>query len=118
MSEERLRRTGMFDVASVLTAYDTISLWVGEYAHDSVSKLPEFAVADGIVKLRRLQAGFSQSELAAGAGVTRQAMKGPRATSSPAATTSSGQPPASAGIVRSVSSWPIAGTPHSMRMLS
>jgi len=47
-------RKTVFDVASVLTAYDATALWVGEYAHDSVSKLPEFAVADGIVELRRL----------------------------------------------------------------
>ena len=50
-------RKTVFDVASVLTAYDATALWVGEYAHDSVSKLPEFAVADGIVELRRLQSG-------------------------------------------------------------
>ena len=50
------RRT-VFDVASVLTAYDLTALWVGEYAHDSVDRLPEFAVADGIVELRRLQSG-------------------------------------------------------------
>lgn len=50
-------RKTVFDVASVLTAYDTTALWVGEYAHDAVSKLPEFAVADGIVELRRLQSG-------------------------------------------------------------
>jgi circadian clock protein KaiC len=50
-------RKTVFDVASVLTAYDTTAVWVGEYAHDAVSKLPEFAVADGIVELRRLQSG-------------------------------------------------------------
>ncbi|HET9765822.1 MAG TPA: ATPase domain-containing protein, partial [Thermoanaerobaculia bacterium] len=50
-------RKTVFDVASVLTAYDTTALWVGEYAHDAVGKLPEFAVADGIVELRRVQSG-------------------------------------------------------------
>jgi circadian clock protein KaiC len=50
-------RQTVFDVASVLTAYDVCALWVGEYAHDAVGKLPEFAVADGIVELRRLQSG-------------------------------------------------------------
>src|ERR1051325_2604953 len=49
--------TPVFDVASVHTAYDVCALWVGEYAHDAVGKLPEFAVADGIVELRRLQSG-------------------------------------------------------------
>ena len=50
-------RKAVFDVASVLTAYDVTALWVGEYTHDSVGRLPEFAVADGILELRRLQAG-------------------------------------------------------------
>jgi circadian clock protein KaiC len=50
-------RTTVFDVASVLTAYDATTLWVGEYAHELVSTSPEFAVADGIVELRRAQSG-------------------------------------------------------------
>ena len=50
-------RNTVFDVASVLTAYDTTALWVGEYAHETMSRLPEFAVADGIVELRREQSG-------------------------------------------------------------
>ena len=50
-------RNIVFDVASVLTAYDTTALWVGEYAHEAMSRLPEFAVADGILELRRLQSG-------------------------------------------------------------
>ena len=41
----------------MLTAYDSTALWVGEYAHDAVGRLPEFAVADGIIELRRLQSG-------------------------------------------------------------
>ncbi len=50
-------RNIVFDVASVLTAYDTTALWVGEYAHEAMSRLPEFAVADGILELRRVQSG-------------------------------------------------------------
>lgn len=50
-------RNVVFDVASVLSAYDTTALWVGEYAHEAMSRLPEFAVADGILELRRLQSG-------------------------------------------------------------
>jgi circadian clock protein KaiC len=41
--------------AGALTAYDTTTLWVGEYTADMMSVLPEFAVADGIVELTRTQ---------------------------------------------------------------
>jgi circadian clock protein KaiC len=50
-------RTTVFDLASLLAAYNVTTLWVGEYAHDVVARLPEFAVADGIIELRRSQSG-------------------------------------------------------------
>ncbi|HEV8240981.1 MAG TPA: ATPase domain-containing protein [Thermoanaerobaculia bacterium] len=50
-------RATVFDVASVLAAYDVTALWVGEYAHELTGRSPEFAVADGIIELRRVQSG-------------------------------------------------------------
>jgi circadian clock protein KaiC len=51
------RRT-VFDLAGLLTAYDTTSLWVGEYGAKAASVgLVEFAVADGILELHREQTG-------------------------------------------------------------
>src|SRR6185295_213923 len=37
----------------LLAAYDTTVLLVGEYRHDDIAVLPEFAVADGIIELSR-----------------------------------------------------------------
>lgn len=50
------RRT-LFDVAGILSAYDTTAFWVGEYTADMTAYLPEFAVADGIVELTRAEHG-------------------------------------------------------------
>lgn len=50
-------RNLVFDLAALLGAYDATSFWVGEYAGDAVSRLPEFAVADGILELVRTQRG-------------------------------------------------------------
>jgi len=50
-------RSTVFDIASILTAYDVTTLWVGEYAHELMGRLPEFAVADGIIEVRRVQTG-------------------------------------------------------------
>lgn len=41
------------DLAGLLTAYDTTTFLVGEYAEEEVARYPEFAVADGIVELAR-----------------------------------------------------------------
>jgi circadian clock protein KaiC len=51
------RRTIMFDLASVLAAYDCTTFLVGEYASETLTTLPEFAVADGILQLVKMQAG-------------------------------------------------------------
>jgi circadian clock protein KaiC len=44
-------------IAGMLTAYDTTTFWVGEYSPAMMSDLPEFAVADGIVDLKRVERG-------------------------------------------------------------
>lgn len=44
-------------IAGMLTAYDTTTFWVGEYSPAMMSDLPEFAVADGIVELKRIERG-------------------------------------------------------------
>jgi circadian clock protein KaiC len=51
------RRTMMFDLASVLTAYDCTTFLVGEYAAETLTTLPEFAIADGILQLNKIQTG-------------------------------------------------------------
>ena len=43
----------LYEVAGLLTAYDTTVLLVGEYRHEDIDRYPEFAVADGIVELAR-----------------------------------------------------------------
>jgi circadian clock protein KaiC len=50
-------RNTVFDLAGLLAAYDTTAFWVGEYDRSMVAQLPEFAVADGILDLRRVQSG-------------------------------------------------------------
>lgn len=44
-------------IAGMLTAYQATTFWVGEYTSDMMSDLPEFAVADGIVNLTRVERG-------------------------------------------------------------
>ncbi|MFN2426379.1 MAG: RAD55 family ATPase, partial [Candidatus Binatia bacterium] len=44
-------------VAGLLSAYDCTSFWVGEYTAGMLTDLPEFAVADGIVDLTRVERG-------------------------------------------------------------
>lgn len=41
------------ELAGLVTAYDTTTFLVGEYAEENNSRYPEFAVADGIVELAR-----------------------------------------------------------------
>jgi circadian clock protein KaiC len=50
-------RNSVFDLASLLAAYDVTAFLVGEYDHSMIARLPEFAVADGILELRRVQSG-------------------------------------------------------------
>jgi circadian clock protein KaiC len=50
-------RRMVFELAGLLSAYDTTTLWVGEYSADMSAHLVEFAVADGIIELRREPSG-------------------------------------------------------------
>jgi len=57
MPDRRTWRRTLDAVAGMLTAYDATTFWVGEYTSDMMSDLPEFAVADGIVDLTRVERG-------------------------------------------------------------
>ena len=50
-------RNTVFELAGLLAAFDVTAFWVGEYDRSMVARLPEFAVADGILDLRRVQSG-------------------------------------------------------------
>jgi circadian clock protein KaiC len=50
-------RSIMFEVAGALAAYDATALLVGEYTEREMIGLVEFAVADGVIELRREQRG-------------------------------------------------------------
>jgi circadian clock protein KaiC len=50
-------RKMLFEVAGLLTAYETTAFLVGEYSADQVSTYPEFAVADSMVELARDKLG-------------------------------------------------------------
>lgn len=45
------RRTVVFDLASVLSAYQCTSFLIGEYAEGMMTELPEFAIADVVLQL-------------------------------------------------------------------
>ncbi len=51
------RRSLAFDLASVLTSYSCTSFLVGEYAEEMMTRLPEFAIADGVIQLIKLHIG-------------------------------------------------------------
>jgi circadian clock protein KaiC len=46
-------RLMLHEVAGLLAAYHTTVVLVGEYRHEDIATLPEFAVADGIIELAR-----------------------------------------------------------------
>lgn len=46
-----------FELAGMLSAYGTTSFWVGEYTWETGAGPTEFAIADGIIDLRRTQRG-------------------------------------------------------------
>jgi circadian clock protein KaiC len=56
----RERRTILFDLASVLTAYKCTTFFIGEYASEMMTDLPEFAIADSIVMLLKQSTGVSE----------------------------------------------------------
>ena len=45
------RRRFVYDLANRTTSWGATTLLVGEYQRDEYSKFPEFAIADGIVRL-------------------------------------------------------------------
>jgi circadian clock protein KaiC len=47
----------MYDLGGLLTAYDTTAFLIGEYDEEDIRRMPEFAVADGIVEFSRRRAG-------------------------------------------------------------
>lgn len=48
------RRTVIFDLASVLSAYQCTSFLIGEYAEAMMTELPEFAIADVVLQMVKL----------------------------------------------------------------
>ena len=50
-------RKVLYELAGMLSAYDTTTFWIGEYIADMVPRLPEFAIADTICELTREQHG-------------------------------------------------------------
>jgi circadian clock protein KaiC len=57
MPDRRAWRRTLDAVGGMLSAYDTTTFWVGEYTLDMMGDLPEFAVADGVVALTRVERG-------------------------------------------------------------
>lgn len=51
-------RKMLYEVAGLLTAYETTAFLVGEYSTDQIGKYPEFAVADGMLELSRTTRGI------------------------------------------------------------
>lgn len=45
------QRTVIYDLASVLSAYDCTSFLIGEYSHEMMTELPEFAIADVVLHM-------------------------------------------------------------------
>lgn len=50
-------RRMLYELAGLLTAYDTTVFLLGEYADGDVAVFPEFAVADGMIQLARKRRG-------------------------------------------------------------
>ena len=47
------RRTVIYDLATLLSAYECTSILVGEYSQEMITALPEFAIADVVIHLMR-----------------------------------------------------------------
>jgi circadian clock protein KaiC len=54
------RRTILFDLASVLTAYLCTTFLIGEYSNEMMTDLPEFAIADSILLLLKHATGVRE----------------------------------------------------------
>ena len=57
---EHERRTILFDLASVLTAYQCTTFFIGEYSGEMMTALPEFAIADSITMLLKHSTGVRE----------------------------------------------------------
>ena len=64
-------RTFVYDLVASMAAWGTTSLLLGEYAEPEMSKLPELAIADGIVRL-----GFGRGDLATTRELEIQKLRG------------------------------------------
>jgi circadian clock protein KaiC len=53
LTEPQQRRTVVYDMASVLSAYQCTSFLIGEYAHETMTELPEFAIADMVLQMMK-----------------------------------------------------------------
>jgi circadian clock protein KaiC len=51
------RRLALFDLATLLTSQDCTTFFLGEYASEMMTDLPEFAIADSIVQLMKRVVG-------------------------------------------------------------
>ena len=49
--DRRSSRTAVYDLASVLSAYQCTTFLVGEYAENQLTELPEFAIADAVLQM-------------------------------------------------------------------
>lgn len=56
----RERRTILFDLASVLSAYRCTTFFIGEYSEEMMTELPEFAIADSILLLMKQSTGVRE----------------------------------------------------------
>jgi circadian clock protein KaiC len=54
------RRQILFDLASMLATFECTTFLVGEYAQEAIADLPEFAIADAVVQLIKLQSGMRE----------------------------------------------------------
>jgi circadian clock protein KaiC len=57
---EQDRRTILFDLASVLSAYQCTTFLIGEYAGEMMTELPEFAISDSILLLLKHSSGVRE----------------------------------------------------------
>jgi circadian clock protein KaiC len=60
IESQQERRTILFDLASVLTAYRCTTFLIGEYSNEMMTELPEFAIADSITQLIKASTGVRE----------------------------------------------------------
>jgi circadian clock protein KaiC len=60
MMTPQQRRTVIYDLASVLSSYNCTSFLIGEYAQETMTELPEFAIADVVLQLMKYSTNVSE----------------------------------------------------------